>query len=333
MKLATGDIKKIAIFRPLQLGDLLCAVPAIRALRKAYPLAHITLIGLPWAEELIHRFPNYFDAFIPFPGYPGLPEQPVNTRKTLDFLSYIQEENFDLVIQMQGNGSIVNSLVRLFAAKYTAGFYKKDYYCPDAGLFLEYPDQVPEIERHLLLMNFLGIPSQGTDMEFPLYEQDQQDLDKLELPFPPKQYICIHPGSRNYLRQWPPEYFARLADYCSEQGIPVIITGTKEESQIAGRMMKNMQYKAINTMGRTTLGAVGVLINNAYALISNCTGVSHIAAALKTPGIVISMDGEPERWAPLNKNLHRTIDWKKDPDFDHVIKEVIDILQHVACYD
>jgi ADP-heptose:LPS heptosyltransferase len=48
---------------------------------------------------------------------------------------------------------------------------------------------------------------------------------------------------------------------------------------------------------------VAVLIKNAAALVSNCTGVSHIAAALKTKSIVISLDGEPDRWGPFEQKV------------------------------
>ncbi len=68
-------ISRIAIFQALQLGDLLCATPAIRALRQHYPQAEITLIGSAWASAMAERLPS-LDHFIPFPGYPGIAESP-----------------------------------------------------------------------------------------------------------------------------------------------------------------------------------------------------------------------------------------------------------------
>src|SRR4051794_35124743 len=103
MKSQTAPRFKIAILRALQLGDLLCVVPAIRSLRAAYPFAEITLLGLPWAESFVKRFNQYFDRFIHFPGYPGLPEQPSSAEAWKKFAEKIEEEQFDLLIQMQGN--------------------------------------------------------------------------------------------------------------------------------------------------------------------------------------------------------------------------------------
>ena len=117
---------KIAVFRALQLGDMLCAVPAIRALRRAYPQAHIALIGLPWAASFVQRFNNYLDRHIVFPGYPGLPEQPFNEPAWNTFVGQMQQERFDCILQMQGNGTIVNEMLTQFQPKQLAGFHRYD---------------------------------------------------------------------------------------------------------------------------------------------------------------------------------------------------------------
>ncbi len=313
---------KIAIFRALQLGDMLCAIPAIKALRNKFKDAEITLIGLPWAKFLITRFPDYFDKFIHFPGYPGLPEQSISPTSYFDFLAKMQQEKFDLVLQMQGNGSIVNPMVELWGGKYTSGFCIDGHYFPNNGLFLNYPDKIHEIERHLKLIKFLGIELCGNHLEFPILSTDVDELNELHLPIEANKYVCIHPGSRGEWRQWPVDHFASLADYCVENGMQIVITGTQDELAITNKVANLMQYKSINLAGKTSLGAVSALIKNAFALISNCTGVSHIAAALETPSIVISMDGEPERWAPLNKDLHFTTDWTITPDYNLVLNDL-----------
>lgn len=329
MKLKPAEIKKIAIFRALQLGDLLCAIPAIRALRFAYPNAEITLLGLSWAESFIKRFHEYFDKCIHFPGYPGLPEQIVNINEYRNFTRIMQNENFDLLIQMQGNGTIVNPLMFQWGAKYVAGYYNAESYV-DNKLFIEYPDYGPEPLRHIMLMEHLGISSQGNHLEYPLYDSDIEDLKELLLPVVPKKYVIVHPGSRGAWRQWPTQYFAALADYCIEQGLTVIITGTAGEMDITREVMKDMRYHAIDLTGKTSMGAIGALIKDALILISNCTGVSHIASALKTSSIVISMDGEPERWGPTDRRIHKVIDWTKKAQLNLVFDNLTELIQSLS---
>ncbi|ASZ15092.1 glycosyltransferase family 9 protein [Chitinophaga pendula] len=317
--LPVTHIRKIIVFRALQLGDMLCSVPAFRALRLAYPDAHITLAGLPWAADFVRRFGAYLDDFVHFPGYPGLPEQEVNVGSAVQFIETIQEGRFDLALQLQGNGNIVNPMIALWGARYTAGFRCRGDYCPDERLFIEYPEGIHEIQRHLQLMAHLGISANGEGLEFPIGEEERAAFHQLSLPLVRGRYICVHPGSRGNYRQWPPAFFATTADYMAREGWTIVLTGTAEERPLTEKVAGLMQYPALNVAGRTTLGSLAVLIAEARALLSNCTGVSHMAAALRTPSLIISMDGEPERWGPLDQTRHTTIDWLQHPELDTVL--------------
>lgn len=308
------DLQTITIFRALQLGDWLCAIPAVRALRKAYPAARITLLGLPWSIALLTRFPHYFDEFIHFPGFPGLPEQPFDPGKTLPFMTALYLRKMDLLLQMQGNGNITNPLLMLCGPKYYAGFYRGDNFQPNSDYFFTYPDEGSEIHRHLKLMEFLGIPPQGDDLEFPLYATDYREHAALALPVADGAYVIIHPGARAEARQWSAQHFAQLGDWSVQAGYPVILTGVESERHLTNAVRMAMHGPVLDLTGRTTLGALGVLVQKARLVICNDTGISHVAAALKTPSVVISLaPHSPEdekvhpRWAPLNQQLHRYV--------------------------
>jgi ADP-heptose:LPS heptosyltransferase len=318
MKFSPVTTRRIAIFRALQLGDMLCAVPALRALRAAYPDAEITLLGLPWAASFCGRFSMYIDRFIHFPGYPGLPEQPFNEVDWAEFVRQMRAKEFDLILQMQGNGNIVNAMLEDLQAGPIAGFHSEGNY-RNSDLFLEYPTGISEIEKHLQLMSHLGIPTLGNELEYPIMGIEKEKLYTKHPFLLDGNYVCVHPGSRGAWRQWPPSHFALLADYCAGKGLNVVLTGTYEEASLTNKVIELMEYPAIDLTGQTSLGEVGQLIKTASLLISNCTGVSHIASAVCTPSIVISMDGEPERWGPLNTDLHKTIDWTKDQEFGQVL--------------
>ena len=315
---------RIVILRALHIGDLLCAVPAFRALRAALPDAHITLLGLPWARTFVERFGFYLDEFVQFPGYPGFPEQPDNVDRFTSFLAEVQSASFDLAIQMQGSGEISNSLTVLLGASSCAGYFLPGHYCPDGDLFLKYPTSEPEVWRHLRLMEFLGIPLQGDDLEFPFCDRDWKEFYQVVDEFNIRRdYICVHPGARSADRRWPPERFARLADGLTRYGAQIILTGSEHEARLTGVIAGAMKCPAVDLAGKTSLGGLAALLSQARLLVSNDTGVSHIAAALKTPSVILFSASNPDRWAPLDQDLHFTVRSavKKTPD---EVLEVVD---------
>jgi len=310
---------RIAVFRALYLGDFLCSVPALRALRKYFPMAEISLIGLAGMEHLAKRYHHYIDNFIVFPGFPLLSDNAFNPEEFQIFLEEIRKKEFDLIFQMQGNGSIINNLLKTFNAKRIVGFCQSEKETDEN--FIVYPTNLHEIERHLALLEHIGIPSDGKEIDFPINKEDNDNYQKAKLPII-RDYICIHPGSKASWRQWPIANFAKIGNYLTEKGFQLVITGTKPELNLINELVNEMEYIPVIAAGKLSLGGTGVLLSNASFLLTNCTGISHLAAALKVPSLVISMDGEPHRWGPLNKKLHRTIDWKSYPDYNAVFKEV-----------
>ncbi|HEY2147134.1 MAG TPA: glycosyltransferase family 9 protein, partial [Pirellulales bacterium] len=250
------------------LGDLLCAVPAFRALRAALPDANISLIGLPWAVEFARQYVEYFDDFIEFPGYPGLPERSWDPYAVVRFLADVQTRQFDLAIQMHGSGSFVNPLVSLFGARRTAGYFRAGEYCPDSETFLEYPGDLPEVRRHLRLAAFLGAPPRGEQLEFPLTAAGDVEARMIADAYDisPRKYICLHPGARYPSRRWPPAKFAAVANSFAGEISNVVITGTKSESPLADELISHLRIPAVNLIGRTDLGTLhGSCITPGYS--------------------------------------------------------------------
>ena len=327
-------MKRIAVFRALQLGDLLVAVPAFRALRQRFPDAEITLIGLPWAATFVQRFHCYLDRFVEFVGYPGIDEVPLDGERTERFLVEQRAYNYDLVLQMHGSGHASNPFVLALDASRTVGYYDKT----PAGLTIEvaYPADQHEIYRNLNLVKLLvqrgddasvgtdvsrprrqSIPhkdaihrSQHTQIEFTLFADDYAEADALLRSFlqSGKRVIAIHPGARPPARRWPAGYFATVADALARRfDAQILLTGGPGEEQMVQAVMDAMHTPAVSLAGKTSLGCLAALINRLDLFISNDTGPSHIACAVDCPSVTIFGPADVQRWAPLNRQRHSIV--------------------------
>lgn len=306
-------VKRIAVFRALQLGDMLCVVPAIRAIKQQFPESEITLIGLPWQKYFVERFSHYFTAFVEFPGWPGLPERACNIPDVMDFLKRMHDEKFDLVIQMQGNGYIVNPMCMMFGALHVAGLRREDDYCPEEGLFPVMEEQEHEILRFMKLAAALGAPATDTSLEFPVLPGEEQRALQIlsRMGLKPGKYVCVHPGARDPRRRWNPEYFGRVADALASRGYQILLTGSEEEKSILAELTASMHTPAfdlVKQFGHLGIGELAALFRTSAGLVSNDTGVSHVASALNVRSVVIfSPYSDPGRWKPLNGHLHKAI--------------------------
>ena len=307
--LARHAARELVVFRALQLGDMLCAVPALRALRLALPAARITLVGLPWAAQFVQRFNCYVDEFIAFPGHPDLPEQAVQQHQLADFYETMQLRRFDAGLQLHGSGEHSNGVVRAFGPRALAGFGSdapsavSDYLAP-------FPAHGPESSRLLALAVALGAAPQGEQLEFPLHAGDERELGASGLAsgLAPGSYVCIHPGARWRDKCWPPARFADVADaLMREFGLTTVLTGSASEAPLTKAVAACMRTPAIDAAASWSIGAMAALMSRARLLICNDTGVSHIAAGLGLPSVVIFSKADMQRWAPLDPLRHRCL--------------------------
>ncbi|TFW31100.1 glycosyltransferase family 9 protein [Massilia horti] len=318
------DIRSVALFRALRLGDMLCAVPALRALRAALPSARITLVGLPWAQEFADRFARYVDEFVAFPGHPLLPEQPVRQAELTAFYAGMCERGLSLALQLHGSGEVSNEIVAGFGAAAMAGYTRGEAVHTDKTMLLPYPDTGAEPERLLQLVLGLGAPAAGEHLEFPVGSEDEEELQSrgIGARLSPGSYICIHPGASRSEKCWPARHFAAVADRLADEfGVAVVLTGSAGEATTTAEVAEHMRTPAIDAAAPISIGAMAALMSRARLLVCNDTGVSHIAAGLKLKSVVVFSKADIARWAPLDRRNHRCI-W--DPDAERASV----VLQH-----
>lgn len=307
-----SDARRVAVFRALNLGDMLCCMPALRALRNALPQARITLIGLPSAVPVMPYFSAYLDELVEFPGNPAFPEQPVRIAALPEFYRAMRARKFDLALQMHGSGHQSNDIVRALEPSQWAGFV------PDVretvpGQCMLWPERLPEIARYLALLAYMGLDAEDDTLEFPVRTIDQHDADELiaGLGLDVDRLVLVHPGARLASRRWPLERYRAVVRALAGQGWQLAITGSEAEKP----MSRELLYPGVpvfDLCGMTSLGMLAGLLRRARLLICNDTGVSHVAASVRCRSVVIACGSDVDRWRPRDQRLHTVL--HRDPD-------------------
>jgi len=297
---------RIAVFRALRLGDLLCSIPVLRALRHAHPHARIALVGLPSSAAFAQRFDRYIDEWIEFPGAAGLPEQAPRGARLPEFFATVRARRFDLALQLHGRGDRTNGIVRMMGARRSCGFVPADNAVGEGDDFVRWPDDGPEIERLLRIVDHLGIERCGSELEFPVRDHERRAWRRIARRhgLDPQRVVLVHPGARFASRRWPVERFAELADRLALRGWQIAITGSAGEARLAASMRRAMRTPAADLSGATDLGELGAAIESCRLLVCNDTGVSHVAVGVGTRSVVVASGSEIRRWRPLDRQRH-----------------------------
>jgi ADP-heptose:LPS heptosyltransferase len=307
----------------------LVAVPAFRAMRRAWPDARIELIGLPWAAALVDRLPGYVDRVVEFPGWPGIPERPLDAARVVAFLAASNADPPDLAIQLHGSGVATNAFVALLGAPRTAGQVLLGGFAPGGGTFVPFDERRSELRNALTVVEALGVEPAGEQLEVMVLERDREEAASGPAGRLPRgEYALVHPGSSTPSRRWPAERFARVADAVAEH-VPVVVTGTDRERDVVASTIDAMRRSAIDAAGTTSLGGLFALVEGAALLVSNDTGVAHVADAVGTPSVVVFTTSDPARWGPRDRDLHRVVAGIRDawPRADAVRREALDLLR------
>ena len=208
---------------------------------------------------------------------------------------------------MHGSGEVSNGFVATLEATRSVGFGPPgDQRLTTA---LSWVESEPEPLRWLRLAEAIGAAPAGLHTEFPLTAAERVSAAALIGPPDGRPVVGLHIGASDPSRRWPAESFARLGARLAEQRqARIVLTGSDQERSLTAAVRRAMKTPAIDLAGMTELGEFAAVISALDLLVTNDTGASHVAAAMRTPSVVLFGPSRPDRWAPLDRRRHQVID-------------------------
>jgi ADP-heptose:LPS heptosyltransferase len=303
----------LVILRALKIGDFVTAVPALRALARAFPLHRRVLCAPAWLSPLV-ALTQAIDEIVD-----TAPLTPVSHELRQPAVA----------VNLHGRGPQSRELLDELEPARLVSFGNDD------GPSWR-PDEHERV-RWCRLLAESGIPADPRDY-------------RLQPPTtrPPRQAVgatVIHPGASSRARQWPPARFAAVARAEVAAGHRVVVTGDAADAPIAREVAARARLDDDAVIaGRTTLTELSSMVANAARVCSNDTGVAHLATAFGTPSVVLFGPVPPSEWGPpADDTRHRAL-WagrRGDPHAPEVdagllrieIDEVVDALASIPAKD
>lgn len=302
------NVKKIAILRANALGDFIVTLPALKAIRTTYPNAEIVLLGKQWHKEFVIRGRSPVDRVVVVPVKKGIrteAHQQENNDEIAAFVHQMQQENFDIVINFQGNGISANPFIKRFGAKLTAGLCSQSAEKLDRNL--DYYYYQSEALRFLEVARLIGAVSTEIEPEVNVLKEDMDEIDKIMSSLEDRPYVVIHPIATDIRRMWPLENYPELANELKQRNIEVVFTGSAEDRLAVEDIIDKMSYTPISVCGKFSLGGLAALLSKAALVISPDTGPLHLARAVNTSTVGMYWAPNLINWGPLTRANHRPI--------------------------
>jgi heptosyltransferase-1 len=294
---------RILLVKLSSFGDVLHALPTLEALRALYPQGHIT-----WLVE---------EVYVPLlSGHPALDEvwavprvrlgQKVGREELLRLIRLLRRvaaSRFDLVIDLQG---LLKSAMWVALArsprKIGYNHTRELSYLPLTERLPPYDPEAHAVWRYLHVARHLGAPP-----TLPRFRLGLTPAFPGSLALPDRDLAVLHPGARWASKLWPVTSWAHLGDWLSrDKKLAVLITGSAGDRALAAQITSQMQEKAWNLAGRTSLPELAGIMQKARLAVTADTGPMHLAAALGTRVVALFGPTAPGRTGPFGAG-HRVV--------------------------
>ena len=298
------DVRKLAVLRANAIGDYLVSLPAIQALRAAYPQAELVLLGAGWHAGFLAGRPGPVDRCVPVPATVGVrDDRPPSPAAAVDrFFARMRTERFDLVVQLQGGGRHSNPFVRRLGARVTAGSQAPD--APPLDRTVPYTGHQHEIHRFLEVAALVGATPVTLEPRLQVTAADRAEA-AAALPEDDRPLVVLHPGANDPRRRWPVERLAVVGSELARKGARLAVVGTAADQPLVDRLLDGLDGEAADLAGRLGLGGLAGLLEQATILVGNDSGPRHLAAAVGTATVAVYWCVSLGSYGPLYRARHR----------------------------
>lgn len=292
---------KILVAGPSWIGDMVIAQSLFKLLKIRNPQATIDVIAPEWTEPLLARMPEVDNA-IPIPLVHGKLSFGLRWRIGRD----LQKRQYDraIVLSHSFKSAIVPFIAR---ARRRTGFLGELRW----GLL----NDIRRLNRNLLprtVDRFISLGLEPNEIipstiPMPSLEVKTQSISstlvRLGKQAPKTSILGLCPGAEyGPAKRWPVECFAAVANEKLDQGWHVWLFGSEKDASITGEIQSLTQGRCLDLAGRTSLTEAIDLMSLTISVVSNDSGMMHIAAALGRHTIAIYGSSNPRQTPPLCDN-------------------------------